>query len=135
MNDALMSTMAEACEEVWRGEVFPKTSAEALASDGQEQVTLPTGYNIIQLASRLIGNKPGIDVPPLDVTKEADESAEKCERWLTAMWQAVNRQQERNIIDDAKFWTFLRGRNVFDVPLGGRRVTRHAQENASPHPD
>lgn len=107
--------MAESWEKMWRMEVFSKSAEAAIAQDGQEQITLPTGYNIIQLASRLIGNKPGIDVPPLDVTKDADEAAESCERWLVAMFQAVNRQQERNIIDDAKFWTFLRGRNVFEV--------------------
>ena len=89
--------MAESWEKMWRMEVFSKSAEAAIAQDGQEQITLPTGYNIIQLASRLIGNKPGIDVPPLDVTKDADEAAESCERWLVAMFQAATQINEQTL--------------------------------------
>jgi hypothetical protein len=107
--------IADVWESMWRLQVFKRTPKQAIEQDGQEQVTLPTPFNIVNLAQRLFSTTPKIDVPPLQATKEADDGAAKCEQWLQAMWQAVNRQQRRNIIADATWWTMVRGRNVFEV--------------------
>lgn len=106
---------AEVWENMWKMKVFARSTAEAIQRDGQEQVTLPTTFNIVNLAQRLISTTPKIDVPPLEVSAEADEGAQKCEQWLTAMWQQANRQQQRNLIADATWWTLVRGRNCFEV--------------------
>lgn len=106
---------AEQWERMYRLEVFNRSTKEAIERDGQEQVTLPGPYNVIQLGQRLISSTPRIDVPPLAGTEDADKTAQLCEEWLTAMWQQINRQQQRNIVADAAFWTLVRGRNVFEV--------------------
>lgn len=107
--------LAESWENMWKLRAFKRTPKQAIEQDGQEQVTLPTPFNIVNLAQRLFSTTPKIDVPPLQATQEADDGAAKCEQWLQAMWQAVNRQQRRNIISDATWWTMVRGRNVFEV--------------------
>lgn len=107
--------LAESWEKMWRLEVFNRTTSEAISRDAQEQVTLPGPYNIVQLGQRLISTTPKIDVPPAAGTEHADDGAKNCERWLSAMFQQTNRQQQRNIIADASWWSIVRGRNVFDV--------------------
>lgn len=106
---------ADVWERMWKMQVFSRSTRDAIERDGQEQVTLPTTFNIVNLAQRLISTTPKIDVPPLEVSQEADEGAQKCEQWLTAMWQQANRQQKRNLIADATWWTLVRGRNCFEV--------------------
>lgn len=106
---------AAAWEEAWCLKAFSRTPEEAITQDSQEQVTLATPFNVVNLAQRLINTTPKIDVPPGATTKDADDVAERCERWLTAMWQQANKQQNRNLISDATWWAFVRGRFCFEV--------------------
>lgn len=106
-------------EDAWRLKAFDRSPRQAIEQDGQEQVTLPIPFNVVNLASRLISTTPKIDVPPADTTEEADSAAELCEKWLNAMWQKVSRDGNRNIIADAIWWSLVRGRFVFEAKWVG----------------
>lgn len=123
---------AEAWEEAWSLKAFKRTPEEAITQDGQEQVTLPTPFNVVNLASRLINTTPKIDIPPGATTRDADEVSEKCERWLTAMWQQANKQQNRNLIADAIWWALVRGRFVFEVKWVGDVLPKGVKKRTLP---
>lgn len=116
MDRAEYNRLAEAWERMWSLNAgFNRSTKDAIELDGQEQVTLPTPFNVVQLAARLISTVPKIDIPPTGVDGKADEIAEKCERWILAMLQQVNRQQKRNIMGDSIWQSLTRGRAAFEV--------------------
>ena len=67
--------MAIEWEKMWRLEHFKRSSKEAVEIDGQEQVTMPTPFNVVNLAQRLFSSVPKIEVPANDANNEADEAA------------------------------------------------------------
>lgn len=108
--------MAERWVSMWKLDPgFQKPLQEAIAK-GMEQVILPTPFNVVNLSQRLLSATPRIDVIPQDVgDRESEENAEKCEKWLTAMWRQVNRTQRRNVLSDNIWNALVYGRFVFDV--------------------
>jgi hypothetical protein len=94
---------------------FTKTWRESVESEGREQVITPDPYNIVNLASRLISDKPYIKVPPRDSTEASAENAQNIEKWLTGFWQYINTQTQRNVIEDAKWYLLVRGSCIFEV--------------------
>lgn len=123
---------AAAWEDAWALKAFSRTPEEAITQDSQEQVTLATPFNVVNLAQRLINTTPKIDIPPGATTKDADEVAERCERWLTAMWQQANKQQNRNLISDATWWAFVRGRFCFEVQWIGDMLPKALKKRRLP---
>lgn len=106
---------ADVWEKMWTLQLYDKTPKQVLLREGREQVTLPTPYNIVHLARRLIASEPQIEVPAEDNEHDDDDSADKRQRWLSAFWQRTNREQRRDIIADAAWQVLVRGRCVFEV--------------------
>lgn len=123
---------AQQWENMWRLQLYDKTAQEAMEQDTQEQVTLPTPRNVVGLAQRLISTDPKIDVPPLKATAKADAAAEKIEQWLIAMFQAANRQQNRNIVSDATWQSLVRGRYCFEVKWIGDILPERLKKSQLP---
>lgn len=119
-------------EDAWSLKAFDRTQRQAIEQDGQEQITLPTPFNVINLAQRLISTTPKIDVPPAEASNDATQAAELCERWLGAMWQQANRAQNRNLIADATWWAMVRGRFVFEVKWIGDVLPGKLKKNRLP---
>jgi hypothetical protein len=116
MERAEYNRLAEKWEKMWGLDAgFNRSAKDAIELDGQEQVTLPTPFNVVQLAARLISTVPKIDIPPTGPDGQADEVAEKCERWILALLQQANRQQKRNIMGDSIWQSLTRGRAAFEV--------------------
>lgn len=92
---------------------------------GREQVTLPTPYNTVNLAQRLMSTKPQIDVPPSNEHDSmSQEYAQTCERWLEAMWQRVNHSQRRNVIGQATLHSLVLGRYAFEVKYVDSKIIK-----------
>jgi hypothetical protein len=106
---------AQVWEKMWTLQLYEKDPKTVLRREGREQVTLPTPYNVVHLARRLIASEPRIEVPAEDNENDDDASADKRERWLQAFWQRANREQRRDIIADAAWQVLVRGRCVFEV--------------------
>jgi hypothetical protein len=109
------NTQAERWEKMWALKLFPTTPEQSIKLHAQEQITLPTPFNVVGLGQRLINTSPKIDIPATEGTKEADDAANKTERWLMAAFQQQNRQQARNIVGDAVWLQLVRGRCCFEV--------------------
>jgi hypothetical protein len=107
-------TRAARWEQMWRLKAFDE-SAESWQKEGREQVTLPDPYNVVNLAMRLLADDPSIEVPSEDVTEGKDESAEKRQQFLTALWYRAKRDQRTNLIKDAAWQGFVRGRFCFEI--------------------
>lgn len=107
---------AESWVKMWKldpGFVLPLKDA---LTKGHEQVVLPIPYNVVNLSQRLLSSTPRIDVIPQDLTdQESDENAGQTEKWLTAMWKAVNRQQRRNVVADLIWYALVYGRFALEV--------------------
>ena len=101
-------------EQMWRLQAFSETP-EMWQKSGREQVTLPDPYNVVNLAMRLLADDPAIDVPSEDVSEGKDEAAEKRARFLQALWYRAKREQRTNLIKDACWQGFVRGRFVFEI--------------------
>ncbi|MBK8467752.1 MAG: hypothetical protein IPL32_18220 [Chloracidobacterium sp.] len=123
---------AEIWENMWRLKQFELTPLEAVEQNAQEQVTLPTPRNVVNLAQRLISTLPKIDVPSPKVSKEADALAEKTEAWLSAVFQSANRQQNRNLISDATWQSLVRGRFCFEVKWIGDVLPERLKKTTLP---
>lgn len=102
-------------EKMWTLQLFDKTPKQVLLREGREQVTLPTPFNTVHLARRLMATEPQFEVPAEDNEHDDDDSADKRQRWLSAFWQRVNREQSRDIVADAAWQTLVRGRCVFEI--------------------
>lgn len=103
-------TAARAWEAMWRMEVFDRSPKQAMEQDGQEQVTLPVAYNVVHLGQRLLGSHPRIEVPSETAEEDDDQAAQRRQRWLSAMWQRINRQSGRDVIMDVEWQALVRGR-------------------------
>ena len=112
----LYKEMAERWVKMWQLDPgFTKPLHEAILK-GHEQVVLPTPFNVVNLSQRLLSTTPTVDVIPEDINdQESEYYATQCEKWLTAMWKVVNRQQQRNILADNIWYSLVYGRFVFDV--------------------
>lgn len=107
--------LAEDWEALWRMDVWETSWKDSLTQKGQEQVTLPTTFNTVNLAMRLFSNEPKIEVPSCHPTKDTDEQAGKREKWLKAMWNMVDYQQHRSIVMDLVWQSLVRGRHCVEV--------------------
>lgn len=102
-------------EKMWRLELFEKNRDDAAEQDGQEQVTLPTPFNVVNLAERLITTTPDIRCPSPEATDIDDSDAMLRQKWLKAMWQRANKQARRDVVAAAWWLALVRGRGVFDI--------------------
>jgi hypothetical protein len=102
-------------EALWRMDVWETSWQDSLKQKGQEQVTLPTTFDTVNLAMRLFSNEPRIEVPSCHPTKDTDDQAQKRERWLKAMWSVVDYQQRRSIVSDLVWQSLVRGRHCVEV--------------------
>lgn len=110
--------LAKIWENMW-GLVPPfteKDSRKVVENEGREQITLPTPRNVVHLTQRLVASDPKIDVYQ-DAEAEGDEhsGASLREQWLTAFWQRVGREQQRELLAEAVWLLAVRGRCAFDV--------------------
>jgi hypothetical protein len=119
-------------EDMWKLRQFTRTPQQAVEQDSQEQVTLPIPRNVVNLAQRLISTTPKIDVPSATVTAEGDKLAEKCEQWLTAAFQAINRQQSRNLVSDLTWQSLVRGRAAVEIKWIGEIIPDHMRGKVFP---
>jgi len=109
-------SLAQVWEKMWGLDAgFKQDWRDAVEKEGREQVTLPDPLNIVNLGKRLISSNPRIDVPPRDVDDQAQRTADKLKGFLTAMWQRVNWQQGRIVLDDAIWFSLVRGRVCAEV--------------------
>lgn len=113
--DVQYRKLAEEAQSAWELKAFERTWKDAINVDGQEQVTLPTPFNDISLATRLLSSVPRVEIPAADETQEAETVAETKERWLTAAYQRINQQQRMNVVALLEYFSFLRGRHAFSV--------------------
>lgn len=103
--------MAVEWEAMWKLDAgFKHTWRESVEKDGREQVTTSDPYNVVNLLMRLIPSQPKIDIPPRKEEEGADKDSQQVERWLTAMYARVNKQQETNFVDDLKWFLAVRGK-------------------------
>jgi hypothetical protein len=107
--------MAADWEALWRMDVWESSWKDAMSQKGQEQVTLPTTYNTVNLAMRLFSNEARIEVPSCHPGKDTDDQAGKRERWLKAMWSTIDYQQHRSIVSDLVWQSLVRGRHCVEV--------------------
>ncbi len=108
--------MAQKWEDMWALQgVFKRSARQAIEQDGQEQVILPTPYNVVSLTTRLLSDFPKLSVPARGISEEENERSERVERWLTAAWQQIIRQQHTDVIANAKWQSATRGAHAFEV--------------------
>lgn len=98
----------------WEMDVWTTSWKDAL-KEGREQITLPTTYNVVNLALRLFASEPKIEVPSAGPTDADDATADLKARWLRAMFQMANSQQGRNIVQDLLWQSLVRGRHAIKV--------------------
>lgn len=113
--DANYRKLAERAQEAWELKAFKRDLTTAINMDGQEQVVLPTPFNDIGLACRLLSSMPRVEVPASDETQDAEEVSDRKERWLTAAYQRIYQQQRMNVVALLEHFSFLRGRHAFSV--------------------
>ena len=108
--------LAAGWERMWRLDPgFGRSLQDALDA-GQEQVVLPTPYNVINVAERLLASWPDIQYKCQDVgNREAEQNAEDVEKWLLAYWRQAGHAQMRNVLVDARKYMLLRGRVAIEV--------------------
>lgn len=114
--------LAREWEKMWRLSWSDLTREEARRR-GQELVTLPVPFNVVQLATRLIATVPRIDVPVAPGDGDDDEMAAKRKRWLMGLWERLMRQND-NVMSQLTWYGLVRGRMCADV----RWVRAHLPE-------
>lgn len=103
-------------ERMYFSQQFAERPGRQVAeSEGKETIVLPTTFNVVHLGMRLISDTPRIEVPSCHATAASDEYALAKKKFLTAMWQRVNDQQQQNVIDALKWSALVRGRFAFEV--------------------
>jgi hypothetical protein len=107
--------LAEKAQAAWELKAFNRSWQDAINVDGQEQVTLPTPFNDVNLATRLLSSMPRIEVPASGETAEDEAVSERKERWLAAAYQRIYQQQRLNVVDLLKWQSFVRGKHAFSV--------------------
>ena len=109
-------SVARQWDKMWKLDPGFGRSMEEAVRQGQEQVVLPTPFNVVNLGQRLLSSKPLINVPPTEMLdKEALENAQVKEQWLTAAWPRINQQQKKNVIARLVLDSLVRGRHVLEV--------------------
>lgn len=103
--------LSDEWERMWRLDAgFGRTLQEAVKA-GQEQITTPTPFMVVNLAQRLMASEIKVDVIPQDqANRQSEEYAELCEKWLHAYWKQAGFQQNRNLITDLQWDILVRGR-------------------------
>lgn len=119
-------------EKMWSLKINTRSSEEVLREQGEEQVLLPTPFNVVALARRLMATEPKIEVPSIDGKSDRDDRAEIIERWLSAFWELSNRQQERIILSDAVWQQLVRGRCCYQVQWVKESLPYHLQQTHLP---
>lgn len=126
-------SIARVWDRMWKGDAGFGRSLEEAVRHGQEQVTLPTPFNVVNLAQRLISGTPKINVPPTDMlNKESLENAQLKERWLTAMWSRLNQQQSMNILSRITLHTLVRGKHAVEVKWIRDKLPKKLRKSAFP---
>lgn len=123
---------AQVWESMWTLQLYSKPARTVLEQEGREQVVLPTPYNIVHLARRLINSDPRIEVPAEDAEEDDDEAAERRQRWLSAFWQRTNREQRRDIIADMAWQVLVRGRCVVEIKWVEEQLPKRLQGKRLP---
>jgi hypothetical protein len=124
--------MALKWEKAWCLDLFEKSRDKAAEEDGQEQVTLPTPYNVINLAERLITTTPDIVCPSPAATDIDDGDAALRQKWLKAMWQRANKQARKDIIGAAWWQALVRGRGVLEIKWVEDALPKRMRERRMP---
>jgi hypothetical protein len=107
--------LAKRAEDMWGLKVFKRSTRQAIEQDGQEQVVTPDPYNVVNLALRLVSDKPLIEVPAYELTDDSTSYSDVREKWLHAAWQELHKLQGENLIGNAKWQSFVLGRCAFQV--------------------
>jgi hypothetical protein len=107
--------LADRWERMWKLEHFAETAEEMVEEYGQERVIIPTPQNVVNLGMRMIADEPIIEIPSSGVEEDDEAAAGKRKRWLNAVWQRTCRETRRNPINDAKWFSFVRGRFSVDI--------------------
>lgn len=108
-------THADRMESMWRLEDNSPGMVAARNAEGQEAVVLPTPYNIILLAERMFSHLPRIKVPSAKSESDDDEKARLRGRWLTALWQRINRQSSMPVLGSLVWQSLVLGRHALRV--------------------
>jgi len=114
------------------GEQFERPSKEIVEQEGREQIVMPTTFNTVQLGMRLISSVPKIDVPSCRATQESDEYALKRAKFLRAMYQRCNAQQQIDILDALKWRSYVRGRHAVSVLWIGDMIPKSQRKQKFP---
>jgi hypothetical protein len=124
--------LARKWEKMWCLDLFEKSRDKAAEEDGQEQVTLPTPYNVVNLAERLITTTPDIICPSPAANNVDDGDAALRQKWLKAMWQRANKQARKDIIGAAWWQSLVRGRGVFEIKWVEDALPKRLKERRMP---
>ena len=123
---------AEHWEKLWRLDVFERTFREALNQDGVNQVVLPTPYNIVNLASRMIGEEPYSEAVSGNAEADDDKAAAKRQRWLNAFWQRSTRSGKFNVVHAWTWQALTRGRFAGEVKWVGDMIPDKLKDRRLP---
>ena len=118
-------------EKMWSLKAFDESKEDALL-EGREQVVLPDPYNVVQLATRLFSSRPSITCPSEDVTADKDDSAQKRQKFLEALWHRANREQRKDLIKEAAMYGLIRGRFAFDIRWIGNALSENQKKRRMP---
>src|SRR3990167_7407062 len=116
-DDADYKRHADRMEAAWalRDDPLNRTMEEARNADGQEHITLPTPYNVTILAERMFSNLPRIKVPSSKGQEDDDKKARLRARFLTALWQRLEREYSSPILGGGAWQSIVLGRHAFGV--------------------
>lgn len=124
--------LAARAEKMWGLKAFNRSAKQAVEQDAQEQVVTPDPYNMVNLAMRLIADRPLIEVPPSEQTEDSTTFSDIRERWLTAAWQEMHKQSGENLVSNAKWQLFVLGRAAFQMAWIKPRLPKEMQNTRFP---
>lgn len=105
---------------LWEGMYFSRSKEsrglrELAEQEGKAAVRLPTAFNVVHLGMRLVNSTPKVDVPSTEATSDSDDKATRRKRWLLAMLQRINAQQQVDLVNALTWQALVRGRFCFEV--------------------
>ena len=124
-------TMARKAERMWALKPFKRSQKQAV-EQGQEQVVTPDPYNVINLASRLVSDKPLVEVPAFENTDDSTNFKDIRQKWLRGSWQEISKHSGENIIGNARWQLFTLGRAAFQVTWIKPRLPEHLRKTQFP---
>lgn len=124
--------VADYWQKMWSLSIHERTPQEALLQDREEQVTLPTPYNVVDLGQGLFAETPKIDCWSAISEKDDDDAASTRAAWLEAFWQQQSRQQRFNMVDALAWQQLVLGRHAFDVKWVGDVIPKQKQGKMLP---